>query len=430
MRTMNFGWVFVAGFMLSGCSAFTGALPETQLEAVAKIAVEHQWITYPGNPVITCDEGAWDAGALGTPCVLIVDGVIHLYYEAWGKRGEEGYNPADYDSLQIGHATSVDGIHFVKDPNNPVIPLGKEGAFDHTGSWDPFVIYEDGMFKMWYGGGRKPNELGYATSKDGSHFTKQKQLSFDLKAVNDMHVVHDLKAQRYYQYYWHRAAKPSVLVRVGSGNETDFEFDQPEEIIIDGEEYPGRYIFTQVFIEDGTWYMFYGNFVPYTHCANATIRMATSSDGLNWKLVNNNILPGVDGEVLKLKDELYALYYAPQGYYDRAGADIRLAVYKGSLNDMPRHTEPVVITEEIKEAMIQRTAANKYYLRVAAKVELTEAQLECLKLISKERARKEVEAEQVQKLRGAELKKELGKAGREYTAALSECIGQENMSRL
>ena len=67
---------------------------------------------------------------------------------------------------------------------------------------------------------------------------------------------------------------------------------------------------------------------------------------------------------------------------------------------------------------------------MAEKVELTEAQLERLKVISEQRARKEVEAEQVQKLRGAELKKELGKAGREYTAALSECIGQENMSRL
>ena len=94
----------------------------------------------------------------------------------------------------------------------------------------------------------------------------------------------------------------------------------------------------------------------------------TFNDGLNWKLVNNNILPGLDGEVLKLDDELYALYYAPQGYDDRAGADIRLAVYKGSLNDMPRHTEPLVTTEEIKEAMIQRTAANKYYLSLFRRI--------------------------------------------------------------
>jgi hypothetical protein len=66
-----------------------------------------------------------------------------------------------------------------------------------------------------------------------------------------MHVVHDRKANRYYQYYWHLAAKPkSVLVRVGSDNETDFAFDEPEEIIIEGEEYPGRYIFTHVLLED------------------------------------------------------------------------------------------------------------------------------------------------------------------------------------
>ena len=80
-------------------------------------------------------------------------------------------------------------------------------------------------------------------SVDGYRFSKfyltMRHLICDLlqlhNAVNDMHVVHDLKAKRYYQYYWHRAARPqSMSVRVGSDNKTDFEFDQPEEVIIRG----------------------------------------------------------------------------------------------------------------------------------------------------------------------------------------------------
>ena len=74
----------------------------------------------------------------------------------------------------------------MKDKNNPIIPEGELGEFDFERTWDPFVIYEDGIFKMWYGGGIAPNGLGYATSTNGSHFTKQKQLSFNMKAVNDM----------------------------------------------------------------------------------------------------------------------------------------------------------------------------------------------------------------------------------------------------
>jgi hypothetical protein len=157
--------------------------------------------------------------------------------------------------------------------------------------------------------------------------------------------------------------------------------------------------------------------------------MATSNDGLHWKLVNNNILPGVDAEVVKLSDELYAMYYAPQGYYDRADADIRLAVYKGSLDDMPRHTAPVEMSPAIKEEMIRRLAAKKYYLRIQHACELTGAQFEQVKRIAEKKARAEVEAEYVRRLRGEELKKELNKAHGEYRSALEACIGSENMSR-
>lgn len=419
----------IVGFMLLSCDTATNYLPEKGLELVSQIAVENQWEQYIDNPVIKGDSGTWDAGALGTPCVLVVDGIIHLYYEAWGVRGD-GYSHTDYASLQIGHATSTDGIHFVKDKNNPVIPLGKEGEFDFTGSWDPFVIYEDGIFKMWYGGGVKPNELGYATSKDGSYFTKQKQLSFDLNAVNDMHVVHDIKAQRYYQYYWHRSAKPSTFVRVGSNNETDFEFDNPEEIRIDGEEYPGRYFFSNVFIENGKWYMFYSNFIPYVHGANATIRLATSDDGLNWKLVNNNLMPGLDGDVVKVSDELYLMYYGKQGYYDKADQDIRMAVYKGHLDDIPRNLEPLKLTNEQIEMIIERTFMNKYYYRTVRNAELTAAQESCVKTIAEERCREEIELEYVQKLQGEDLKMEFRRIHKEYNNKLIDCIGKENVLSL
>ena len=31
---------------------------------------------------------------------------------------------SDFTSLQIGHATSPDGIHWTKDPANPILPKG------------------------------------------------------------------------------------------------------------------------------------------------------------------------------------------------------------------------------------------------------------------------------------------------------------------
>jgi len=65
---------------------------------------------------------------------------------------------------QIYYATSTDGIHF-----------NKQGQINISNDWStqrayPFVIYEDGRFKMYYGGGY-PYQIGYAESSDGVNFT-------------------------------------------------------------------------------------------------------------------------------------------------------------------------------------------------------------------------------------------------------------------
>ena len=58
--------------------------------------------------------------------VVKVADVFHMYYEAWGIRSEATWSHDEYDSLQIGYATSADGLAWVKDPANPVLPKGKE----------------------------------------------------------------------------------------------------------------------------------------------------------------------------------------------------------------------------------------------------------------------------------------------------------------
>jgi hypothetical protein len=127
--------------------------PALSVQQVRKLAGTNRFAAYPNNPVLSPGpEGSWDAGALGSMTVLKVKNIYHLYYvyyEAWGVRGN---NSTDYNTLQIGQATSRDGVHWTKDPANPVLPKGTGDDWDRDG-WDPFVLYEKGVFKMWYGGG-------------------------------------------------------------------------------------------------------------------------------------------------------------------------------------------------------------------------------------------------------------------------------------
>lgn len=301
---------------------------------LSRIAEVGKWKVYEKNPVMIPEPGKWDGGALGSMTTVIVNDTIHMYYEAWGVRSNNPSDPEeDYSSLQIGHAISVDGINWIKDNANPVIHKGEKGSWDHMGAWDPFVIYEDGIYKMWYGGGISQTcDWGYAESKDGVNFTKKGQIS-KLGNVEDIHVLHDAKSKKYFLYYWNRAYEPNGLFVAESNDETDFDFEDALNIRIEGEEYPGMYKFSQVLQQNGEWYMFYSNFVR-PGCSNATVRLATSIDGKVWKSVNKNLIVGMDGDIILVSKDLYAMYYGPDGFFDQKGCDIRLAVFKGKLDDM------------------------------------------------------------------------------------------------
>jgi hypothetical protein len=93
------------------------------------------------------------------------------------------------------------------------------------------------------------------------------------------------------------------------------------------------YKFTHVFQDGDQWYMFFAEFVR-PGCKGCHTGYATSSDGLQWTVKNPNILVGQDGEMLKIADDLWLMFYGPDGFFDQAGCDIRVALFKGKLTDM------------------------------------------------------------------------------------------------
>lgn len=322
-------FVFLIGTLLS-CNQKNGK--PSGFEQLRTLAGSSHWSVYPYNPLLQPGaKGTWDAGALGSMTVLKVGEVFHLYYEAWGIRSDIA---EDYNSLQIGHATSKDGLHWTKDPANPVLPKGILGAWDSDGTWDPFVLFEDGVFKMWYGGGMEQHcDWGYAVSADGMHFEKKGQISH-LDNVEDDHIMHDKATGHYFMYYWDRKFEPSGLFRAESPNETDFDFAHAEPIRIEGLDAQTMYKFTHVIQNDGQREMFFGKFVR-PGCKDCNTGFATSPDGLHWTTMDTNLLEGIDGEVLNVADSLWMMFYGRDGYFDQAGQDIRIALYKGKLADFP-----------------------------------------------------------------------------------------------
>jgi S-formylglutathione hydrolase len=309
----------------------------TVLNSLKQLSSTVGFKPYEDNPVLrTGPEGSWDAGALGSMSVLKVGDVFHMYYESWGVRSEKEWDAIEYESLQIGHATFRDGVHWTKDPQNPALPQGAEGEWDGTGTWDPYVIYEDGLYKMWYGGGggRKPNfGWAYAVSKDGTQFEKKGLTGKgNLSGVEDCHVIHDTDSGLYYMYYWYGRREPNALYCVISPTETAFDFDKAINIKIEGDDSFMKK-FVHVLKDKEGWHMFYSNFVQ-PHCPNSIVRYAFSNDGIHWQAKNKNLIKGHDAEVIPVTDDLYLMYYNPQNHFDAKDCDIRLAVYNGRLPNL------------------------------------------------------------------------------------------------
>ena len=98
---------------------------------------------------------------LAAPGAIVLDGVIHLFYQSYGQF------PRDY----ICHATSVDGFYFERDETNPVVV--PEGDWNvHRAIDADVVVFGDELLLYWVT--RDPEMkiqmLGVSSAKLGSGF--------------------------------------------------------------------------------------------------------------------------------------------------------------------------------------------------------------------------------------------------------------------
>lgn len=94
-------------------------------------------------------------------CVIKVDGI----YKMW-------YTGQAHGMSFIGYAESTDGIHFERKCREPV--MFPEYPWEKSSVMNPCVIYENGVYRMWYSGGEtvEPNANAYAESTDGINWKK------------------------------------------------------------------------------------------------------------------------------------------------------------------------------------------------------------------------------------------------------------------
>ena len=116
--------------------------------------------SYPEITLAPDPDSGWE-DRLNRNCVLLIDGKYKMWYT--GQARGHSY---------IGYAESDDGIHFTRPLSEPV--LISEYPWEGFSVMNPSVLYENGVYRMWYASGEtyEPNVLAYAESTDGINWKK------------------------------------------------------------------------------------------------------------------------------------------------------------------------------------------------------------------------------------------------------------------
>jgi len=245
------------------------------------VEAQTEWVDDPTEPVIGHPEsGAWDQDRYPL-AVIVVDGVYHLYFNG---QDEGASFPHAYD---IGHATSPDGIVWEMDPANPVLTRGAEGEWDDDSLWGVGLIHDASGFRMWYSGGDGAvYPVGYATSPDGSTWTKYTGNpimdvgapgSFDdLGVLPSTIIVRDELYEMWYLGSRDIGGSGDWEWEIGYAESTDgFEWTRLTEPVIESD----ALLIAPLVLFDGSQYLMWYEVVEG---GGAEIYHAVSKDGIEW----------------------------------------------------------------------------------------------------------------------------------------------------
>ncbi|NCB07849.1 MAG: glycosylase [Bacteroidia bacterium] len=170
--------------VLTACSSKTNTVKSDEFPAELT-----RFSPIPENPLFTgTGTDTWDKKIRERGFILFDEGVYKMWYS--------GYNPDMAREKFLGYATSIDGIHWERYPENPV--------FCEKWTEDMFVLKHDGTYFMYAEG---DNDVAHLmTSGDGIHWQEQGDLTL---------------------------------------------------LTTKGDTVPGPYGTPSVWIEDGQWYLFY-----------------------------------------------------------------------------------------------------------------------------------------------------------------------------
>jgi predicted GH43/DUF377 family glycosyl hydrolase len=207
---------------------YFAALDENRFGRIGYVDVDpenpHRIITESKEPLLDIGPlGAFDDCGVVPSCVLKLGGRKHIYYIGFQRAERVPY------MLFTGLARKGDDGLFVRHARTPILDRTAEEPFSRSA---PFVVFHDGLFKMWYWSCTEwiqgaewvhyHNVLRYATSNDGIVWRTDAHICLQPDAPDEFSIGRPVVIVRgsFYQM-WYSIRSFSPLYSIGYAESND-----------------------------------------------------------------------------------------------------------------------------------------------------------------------------------------------------------------
>jgi predicted GH43/DUF377 family glycosyl hydrolase len=256
------------------------------------------WDKYEGNPIIEGSLPEWDVSKW-YPVMIHEDGLFKMWYCGW-----------NWQTLthQIGYGVSEDGINWSLN-DDPVIPSGNWGAWDYW-RMPGTVLRINDTLRMWYGGSTYSwgtMQIGYAWAVEENNWNVLPEPILEKGEPGTWDYLHVLNPCVYFDgamYHMYYTACGSEAFQIGYATSNDgihWSKDYINSPVIslgeDGTFYDEWVMASGLVVYNDTIRMFFtGNDGTTTYPPEYSyfrVGYAWSTDYVNWT-VGNNMEPVVD----------------------------------------------------------------------------------------------------------------------------------------
>ncbi len=131
---------------------------------LARSADGRRWVKHEDPVLRPGPRGSWDERGVADPYVVQAGGLYYMYFLGQDRARRQ----------RLGVARSADGVRWQRFLANPILELGEAGAFDENGLGEPAVWASHGRYWMLYTGRdrRERRRMGLAWSLDGVRWTR------------------------------------------------------------------------------------------------------------------------------------------------------------------------------------------------------------------------------------------------------------------